>query len=219
MNIDTRTVHNFLTDTEIDELTNLIVKEDKSNIYQDIDPVDHLHIADTYHFNLYLDEFRRAYEILVPKIHAEFGNNVYIEQCHVLHSYHPYGIHTDTISVRPDYRLGEPSWTFIIPIEDVNSSTIVFNEKSADIKTVKDWINTHKIKPNSTPISDELYEKYFTHCDKLFMKFLTIEDIFLWRKGSLFAASREKFHVSDNYRAHNIDCKKAIIIWTSIVNK
>lgn len=221
MNIDTRTIHKFLSDAEISELTKLIVKEDKSNLFQDFDPVDHRHIADTYYFDPYSDEFKRAREILIPKIHAEFGSNVHIDSCHILHSYNPYGVHSDVLSGGKDGGAalrGVPSWTFIIPLDDFNSNTIIFNEESPDIKSVEEWVKTHKIKPNPEPISNELYEKYFTHCSKFFMRFLTIEDIFPWSKGALFAASRKKFHVSDNYRAHGLECKKAFIIWTSLVD-
>jgi hypothetical protein len=215
-NIDTRIIHNFLNDDEIIELTKLIVKEDGSNLYQDFEPTDGYHVADTYYFNPYIPTNKRIYDILVTKIIKEFGSNIFVDAGHILHSYHPYGIHSDVISTRSK---GTPSWTFIIPLDHFDSNTIVFDQKSADIKTVEEWVETHKIDTLLTPISDELYQKYFTQCTKFFMDYLSINNIFPWEKGALFAASRENFHTSDNYLANGIKCKKAIIVWTSILSE
>ena len=57
--------------------------------------------------------------------------------------------------------------------------------------------------------------KYFSHVpgnDPL--DWLTIEDIFKWKKGAMFAADRFKFHTSDNFIANGVASKRALIAWT-----
>ena len=40
--------------------------------------------------------------------------------------------------------------------------------------------------------------------------------IFKWKKGSMFAAPRFRFHTSDNFLANGLTRKQAIVAWTSI---
>ena len=68
-------------------------------------------------------------EILHNRIQAWLGPDVYIPHCHVLDSHYPYGIHTDAQQAGFTFA-PHPAWTVIIPLEDYNSKTYVFNEPS-----------------------------------------------------------------------------------------
>ena len=82
-------------------------------------------------------------------------------------------------------------------------------------KDINDYI---KKMPHYNPprIDAETYRKYFSHIPADVFNWLTIEDIFKWKKGSMFAAARFKFHTSDNFLANGIPSKRALIAWTRI---
>jgi hypothetical protein len=97
---------------------------------------------------------------------------------------------------------------------DVDSHTIVFNEQD-EVKVPEAYFK--KTTPfDKHTINQETYQKYFSHVPYDSFRWLSIEDIFKWEKGSLFAASRFKFHTSDNFLANGVKNKRAIIAWTSV---
>lgn len=218
MQIDTRTIHNFLNDSEINTIENLILStiEPWEN-WNDRPNGSKVMSGHYYVFQYYDIKYKIIKDILQPKFDKEFGSDLYIQQIHIFDSYDPYTIHSDVNSG------GEivleapvPAWTFIIPLSTVESHTIVFNEQS-EIKNPWDYFQ--KTKPFETPSIDlDTYNKYFSHVQYESFNWLTIEDIFEWNKGDLFAASRYKFHTSDNFLANGVKNKKALIAWTSLPN-
>jgi len=216
MNINTRTIHNFLSNTEIEEIENFVMSN--------IDPWENWNPSSKggdvlsgfyYIFDYYDKKYDIIKNILQPKLDKEFGADLYIQQIHIFDSYDPYNIHSDVDSAGAAVEHApNPAWTFIIPLFDVNSHTIVFNETS-EIKDPQDYIaNTPANETHS--IDFKTYQKYFSHAPYDYFKWLTIESIFPWTKGALFAASRFKFHTSDNFLANGIKNKRALIAWTSL---
>lgn len=65
-------------------------------------------------------------------------------------------------------------------------------------------------------ISAEFIEKYLTHESEDLIRRLTVQDTFLWKKGSLNAADRKRFHCSSNFTKNGVVNKKAIIAWSTI---
>jgi|694.fasta_scaffold24420_17 hypothetical protein len=216
MNIDTRTIPNFLSDSEIEFIENYVMSNFKPwenwNQSQNGQNVMSGHY---YCFDYYDKNNDCVYDILQSKFTKEFGPDLNIQQIHIFDAFDPYSVHSDVDSGGAVVaKAPVPAWTFIIPLFDVNSHTIVFNEQSQ----IKDPEVYFKENPRSDTllISTHDYNKYFSHIPLSYFYWLTIEDIFQWKKGSLFAASRYKFHTSDNFIANNIKNKRALIAWTSL---
>ena len=155
-------------------------------------------------------------DIIQPKLEKHLGKGLYASHIHVLDSYVPYGIHSD--SEQPNIALApHPAWTLIIPFNDYPSKTYQFHQRSSH-KDPWSWIKSEGIVPlEDYSISHEVWEKDFSPLTGYnVFKYLTVESTFEWKKGAMFAADRFRFHCSDNYYNHGIKNKKAIILWTSL---
>ena len=106
------------------------------------------------------------------------------------------------------------AWTFIIPLADYDSSTVVFEQHHETIKTLDVWVD--QMQPEPHAIDDVFHQQYLTHVDRLDLQWLTPESVFPWRQGDLFATDRRKFHTSDNFPARGVECKRAIVIWSTV---
>jgi hypothetical protein len=217
MNINTFTVEKFLDDTEIDTIENHVMKSDLVHLNYNPSVQGGEVFSGTYYlFDYYDVKNKIVSDILQPKLNKFFPSNLHIQQIHIFDSVDPYNIHSDvdsagTLPVGHSY-----AWTLIIPLFDVNSHTIVFNEGS-ETKVPQDYMDLTDPYPAPT-IDYETYQKYFSHAPYSYFRWLSIEDIFQWKKGSLFAANRFKFHTSDNFLVNNVKSKRALIAWTSLIN-
>jgi hypothetical protein len=155
------------------------------------------------------------FDVLQTRLRREFRQDLTLDVAHVLDARAPYGIHTDVMSAGFDPNGSrDAAWTFIIPLEDYDSHTIVFEQAHDHIKTVGDWVRATDPKPHD--IDDEFHQRYLTHVDRLDLRWLTPAAVFAWRAGSLFAADRRCFHVSDDFPGHGLDKKRAIIVWSTV---
>jgi len=219
MDIDTRIIEKFLSDYELETIENHV--KSTCTAWENWNPAgvpgEKIMSAHYYVFKYYDQEHQKIKDILQPKFEKEFGPDLHIQQIHIFDSFDPYKVHSDVDSggdIVPSAPL--PAWTFIIPLFDVDSYTIVFNEQDP-VKVPEFYFE--KTKPfDKHSIDHVTYKKYFSHVPYDYFKWLTIEDIFKWKKGSLFAASRYKFHTSDNFLANGVSNKRAIIAWTSLPN-
>lgn len=159
------------------------------------------------------------------KINNFLKTNIKCENWHILQSFMPYTVHSDSydkedheatkIGPHEDY-----AFTFLIPLDDYNAHTIVFNEESTDTKDPDKWIKKNNSKQKNK-ITEVQYSKYFTHHvdnQRFIFDYLSIESIFTWRKGDLLAMSRHSFHCSDDYPSNGLKEKRAFIGW-SVVDK
>jgi len=213
MNIDTKVVEKFLSGEEI-FLIEEIVK--LTEIKTGLSGVEHgKHHADYHYINLYNHEpHQEISELLLPRLKKILHDQIYIDDCHIMDSVVPYTPHSDTLTPVP--RDGyDHAWTIIIPLDDYFSNTFMFEEQCTWTKSVTEWVTKEKILPRYS-ISDDLYRRYFTHSIRSEFDYLTIHDVFPWRKGWLSATSRTRFHCSDNYLARGIKMKRAIVMWTSL---
>lgn len=213
MNFENKIIPNFCSDEELAFLDKFIVENTNAwenymnpNYLKDGEPP--VLNAIYYSFPFYHEMYKAAYDILQPKFQKHFGD-LYIGEIHVFDSFSPYMIHTDVESGI----VANHAWTFIIPLDNYDSNTIVFKEGSLK-KDMIDYIATHEPYPEST-IDEATYQKYFSHCPREYFKYLTIDEIFKWQKGSLFAASRYRHHTSDNFIANGLKTKRAIVAWTN----
>lgn len=214
--VETKIIDSFLSDEEID-----ILDKDFQQIGKMIDySVNNQPNSTLQTFikdNRYLTNSAKT--ILEPKIKQHFGNDIFVNQGHILTSFIPYNIHTDA---RGGYGIPsdtyQAAWTFIIPLDNYDSSTIVFQQEADECE--ENWDDKYLIKKYGWELHDEdpiLFEKYLdgiTNIERTSV--YTVESIFKWKKGSMFAASRKKFHVSDNFPSRGVPEKRAIVMWTTI---
>ena len=152
------------------------------------------------------------------KVNKLFGENE-CDNWHILNGYRPYGIHTDSLddivdahihSLPNGYKFG---WTFLIPLDNYDTNTIVFNEGSAKTKLSNNWI-AHESRVPQHSISKYIYQQYLTHESEELISFFSVDTIFPWKKGNLLAMPRTSFHCSDNFTLKKIFEKRALIGWS-----
>lgn len=161
-----------------------------------------------------LPDWKHLVDIIQPKLDKHLGEGLYASHIHVLDSYVPYGMHTDAEQANLELA-PVPAWTLIIPFDDYDSSTYVFDQRS-NLKEPWDWIQQTNQEPGEYSITHEQWQKDFApFSDYELFRYLTVESEFKWRKGSMFAADRFRFHTSDNYLNHGLRNKRALILWTS----
>jgi len=215
MKFDSKVIPGFLSDQELALIEQVVEanRSDATTYYDTTHDSGHSAVTHSIHLNhpLYSD----VANILVPKFQQHFGQNIGLDVAHILNAYVPYGIHTDVMSAGFDPNgTRSAAWTFIVPLDNYDSNTVVFEQQHETIKTLDAWVD--QLQPEPHPIDDAFHQQYLTHVDRLDLQWLTPEAVFPWRQGDLFAADRRKFHTSDNFPARGVECKRAIVIWSSV---
>ena len=203
---------NFFTDDELDFITQTIYDFNQNYTNYENDKL----FADYYTFGYYSKEFGEIKNLFDKKFSEVTDKKIIIDHSHIFHSKRPYTVHTDYFQRRL-YKNLIPAYTIIIPLENYNSHTLVFNQHS-EIKSMDEFILKEHPPELKNHVTDEDYKKYLTHCLYDIMKYLSIKEIFPWRKGSIHMCDRRYFHASDNYLANGIKVKRAIVMWTSLTS-
>lgn len=156
-------------------------------------------------------------KILSDKLSQHFSREIVCMDWHILNSFQPYDIHADGYDLNNVATHLPESWeyayTFLIPLDTYDTSTIIFEQESYTYKGGQHWFSHDKPEILDS-IDDATYEKYFTHCDREIVKHLSIETIYNWEKGGLLAVSRHALHASDNYLDNYILEKRALVGWS-----
>lgn len=216
--VPTKIIENFFTEEEISIINSYPLKfperNGKSPASESWMPKDFIE-KEIFAFNDE-PEYALANQILRKKIDKHFGTDVIIGGWHILTSYWPYRAHGDAVYGEygiDDFNYG--AWTLIIPLDDYPSSTIVFNEYSFHTKFLPLWCRN---RPPKYAIDKEMQEKYLSLESQETVDRLSIEYIFNWKRNLCFAASRYKFHGSDNFYKNGVPFKRGIIVWTALPN-
>ena len=218
---DNRLIENFLSNDEIETiLSNTTEHLTEERCYKGFDQFGEV-TRESWNIFPYHHDYKSTHDILVPKLLNEFGNNLVLNSTHILNSYHePYNVHNDVDSANyQNYKDNKnliPAWTFIIPLYTVDSNTITFAESDNSIKTIDECIEKRNPPKHGIQIDEEIYNNYLSHTCPWIYDYITVEKIFPWTKGTIYASDRRKFHTSDNYPARGVKKKQAIIMWTSI---
>ena len=212
--VPTQVIENFLTDEEIDIINGELNETPDAHNPVVVDGVTERVMESIF----WKDKLPKSEKIIREKMKAQFGEDLYVGIADVLRAYVPYGVHTDGIF--GEYGIDDNhygAYTCVLPLDNYNSSTIVFDQYYHKTKLIYDWIRDTNAQPIDK-IDEETYKKYFSHIVEYtdFFRYISIETFFPWKKGSLLAASRYKFHTSDNFLANGITEKRAIIMWTAL---
>jgi len=212
----TTVIKNFLSDDELFEIEKTLRLRYDTVLWKE--PTENETMAHALYWYPGPSYQQELCAFINDKIEKQFSDNK-CDNWHVLNAYKPYGIHTDSLddeveadthSLPKGYKFG---WTFLIPLQDYNTHTIVFNERSDVMKVSSKWIVRENRSPQRS-ISDETYEKYFTHQGKDLIDYFSIDTIFPWQKGDLLAMPRSSFHCSDNFENKRMLEKRALIGWS-----
>jgi hypothetical protein len=111
----------------------------------------------------------------------------------------------------------KPAYTIIIPLDTYPTSTLAFHQ-NGKIKLFTDYLKQEQPPKVSgdLKISTELRNRYLSHINKDALDYLSIKEIFEWKKGSAYFCDRRHYHCSDNYLVQGITGKRALIFWTSL---
>ena len=214
----------FLSEQEVQQLAELIYARSTAKLdlgnYQDsgINGKNNGKTIATWH-NTDVNTLHEVTDIIIPKLTQVFGYEPIIEDLHILESNIPYMIHNDYTSnhnLTPwsDNWLQshQPEYTIIIPIEECDSVTVIFNEAHEvnDFEQFKqEYTGNLSIKLDKQFILNNL-----THLHPKDLCYLTLKSTHSWKKGKMFAVDRRYFHCSNNFIKKGIASKKAIVIRT-----
>lgn len=138
-----------------------------------------------------------------------------IDGIQILRSKNPYDVHSDWVVTNnqvpiADPLMSPPTYTVIIPIVDGDYKTIIFDQSAKYNNFSKYKKLNHKLE---NYCEDYEWDKYCGHCIKDDQKYLTIKEVFHWKRGTMFAFDRRLFHCSANF---GNTPKMAIVMWLSI---
>jgi hypothetical protein len=216
--VQTKTIKNFFTEEEIQIIEN-IVKENPDFDTPNMASEPHMDPSFIERKIFYFGEdsrYQAAHDILRKRIDEHFGTDVIIGGWHILTAYWPYRAHTD--GVFGEYGIDENhygAWTLIIPLDNYPSATILFNEHSFETKLMPLWKQDKKPK---NAINEEFRKRYLSLEAQSTVDVLSVEQVFEWEKNTCFAASRYKWHASDNFVEHGVPFKRGIVVWTALPN-
>ena len=162
----------------------------------------------------YNSKFKEIRDILDPKFQKLLNTRFVVDHSHILDSHDPYEVHTDYFQNKNYPARLKPAYTFIIPLADYDSNTVVF-EQASEIKSISEYIDTTKPDPVADPMSPEFIEEYLSHVRTDILPYLSLKEVFLWQQGSIHAADRRYFPSSDTYKKRGLQGTQAFIFWTS----
>ena len=217
----TKTIENFLSDDEINTINQIMATTNPRYNKSGVEQALGMHMADYWYMDLYENQrspenarHKEIADILLPRFQHHFHHDICIDDCHIIETVVPYSIHSDTLTPVP-IEGNEEAWTIIIPFDDFYSNTFIFEQRCPWTKSVQEWAAKEN-PPKLNVISDDMYERYFTHCYRGDLEYLTIHDMFPWRKGWCNGTARSRFHCSDNYATRGLTTKRGIVAWTSL---
>jgi len=214
--VPTKIIDNFFTDDEIDFIKSFVDNfPERNHGHTGMEPGFPPDFIERriFVFND-VPEYEIVNDLMISRIKQHFHPQLIIGNIQILTAFLPYRAHGDAIF--GEYGWNDDTyaaWTLIIPLGDYDSNTILFNETSFKTKIVPEYI---KDKEPIDKIDQETYEKYFTLESPVSMRYFSIDQVYKWKKAQCFAASRYKFHGSDNFMKKGISYKQALVVWTAL---
>tara|TARA_B100001564_G_C20575366_1_gene640406 strand:- start:249 stop:971 length:723 start_codon:yes stop_codon:yes gene_type:complete len=111
------------------------------------------------------------------------------------------------------------------PVDKIGlCKTIIFNQTDtgldSDVHTKKSYDNNFRklYKDILNDNSSDLHSKELSHCDIEDLKKLTTKAVLVWERGNALYWDQASLHCSNNYTAHGITSKQAIVIHTYMEN-
>ena len=209
MNEKTFQIKDFLTDTDFTLMGEVIGSEEP---FFDVQGAWKGKVTSTQQWIDVENDFVKFIKNKLDTIPA-LKRNV-IDGIQILRAKNPYDVHSDWVVTNNQVPIADPAtnpptYTVVIPLLDGDYKTVVFDQ-GAKYNNFSDYKKLHPELKEYCPDHD--WNKYCGHCVKDDQKYLTIKEIFPWKRGTLFAFDRRLFHCSANFSELP---KKAIVIWLS----
>ena len=152
-----------------------------------------------------------AINLALPNV---IKDNAIIPISYLLESFIPYEIHDDYNWLSLE-ETEIPYYLIIIPLLTCDAKTIILNQQGKYLHFV-DYKKDHKPLPIGEQMSEEVFQKYFSHCWPQERPYISIKDIFDWKLGNILAFDMRYFHSSDNFLKNGVKEKQCITLMTKI---
>lgn len=154
------------------------------------------------------DESDPAVDILKPKLHHLLGD-CHVSELVLQELFLPWDVHTDYVRATNQ---GQPYYSVIIPLNNSDSRTILFDQTYEQNDFYKFKQHNQKI---SNPVNLDFWNNNLSHCWDEDREFLSLRYVSRsWQAGSLFSFRRNILHSSDNFHTRLSYPKKFIQILT-----
>lgn len=158
----------------------------------------------------------KLYELKTPalveikdKLLSLFDESVLFRELHYHTLHRSWTVHNDWT---PPTEHGESYYNFLIPLHDVESRTVVFDQRSIETDRFNQYKKDHGVVKN--PVPKDVWQEYLSMCWPQDRYYLSLKHIFpAQRKGQLIGFMRDLFHCSDNFHLKGHAPKQYIQIY------
>ena len=158
------------------------------------------------------DDHDELGNILKSRMNQVLGEDLKVVEVDYVELYLPWDIHSEAHREEK----GSATWyTFIIPMEDYDSRTIIFDQTAQEYNDFYKYKNTHD--RCNDPINLEFWQDNLSHCWDEDREYLSVKFVSSpWSAGNTLFFKRELFHSSDNFHDKKIGPKHFLQILTDI---
>lgn len=187
-------IDNFFSINEMDQFDQLIAAHG----------VEHDYIAEAGPFAgklvakfTKLNEYNEIQEFLKSKISTVLPREFSVGKIHRTKLFFPWDIHSDYFV--DEFSNGHvPYYNFLIPLDDSESRTILFDQYTDNSPDFSNYKQSHA--PVKNPIDQTFWNENLSMCWPQDRQYLTVKHIMPWQKrGQLVGFPSKYFHSSDNF--------------------
>jgi hypothetical protein len=150
--------------------------------------------------------------ILLEQIRSNFDRDVEWDEIVYSQLFLPWDIHCDLI--RPNTT--NPFVNLLIPFNTVNSSTVIFNERSPGFNDF--WKYKKDYQKQETPVPEDIWQKHLSMCWPDDREWLSIKEILPTQTvGQLIGFKRDLWHSSDSFHLKGVGVKHFLQILVNAV--
>ena len=201
-------IENFFSESDMQYLESVIDKAGPGTVQMGSGPFEGKKIAT--HISLINDA--KASQFVLEKISKVVPESFSLTTFKNTILYLPWDVHSDFYlnECKPGNR---PHYNFLIPLDNVPSRTIVFNEFTDGNRHF--YAYKEKNKPVENPVNEQFWNENLSMCWPHDREYLSIRKIMPYQKrGQLVAFGSQYFHSSDNFHTRFSEPKKFILIRT-----
>lgn len=207
-------INNAFTQEELDDLKTTILNSPNTK------HEDYIHNWEGPNFNKKLssraffdfDKLTKVSELIKSKLPHDISSNTDVQRSFILTSWVPYEIHCDSkwIECAEDE---VPYYIFLIALTPCASKTVVLNQLGYYLHFV-DYKNDHNKLPVDQQLTEEEFQKDFSHCWPQEREYISVKDEFIWDLGNLIAFDIRLFHLSNDFSKLGVKEKQCISLFT-----